>query len=74
VSLIAKSCGIVINPGRDDVILQREQRKKREKEIRERAAEIWKKTQAAQAKSSRKSRKRPSRIAMEDHHLSEEED
>merc|ERR1719468_701726 len=49
-SLVARSCGMVIRPGKDDLILQREERKQREKEARERAAEIWKNSQKQKGK------------------------
>jgi DNA excision repair protein ERCC-5 len=72
VSLIANSCGFVINASKDDIILQREERKRKEKEARERAAEIWKK---AQQQKNKKKFKRPSRVKLADqHHLSDEED
>merc|ERR1712126_359218 len=45
VSLIAKSCGIVIAPSKDDLILQRIEREKKAKEAKEKAAEIFKKSQ-----------------------------
>jgi len=62
---------MVIRPGKDDLILQREERKQREKEARERAAEIWKNTQKQKGK---KKMKRPARVHADDHHLSDEEE
>merc|ERR1712029_438794 len=60
VSLIAKSCGIVIAPSKDDLILQRIEREKKAKEAKK-AAEIFKKSQKAKQNKLQKRFKRPKR-------------
>ena len=72
VSLIAKSCGMVIAPSKDDVILQRLEREKKAKEAKEKAAEIFKKSQKAKQNKMQKKFKRPKRLELsEGHGLSE---
>ena len=71
-SLIAKSCGIVIAPSKDDVILQKLEREKKAKEAKEKATEIFKKSQKAKQNKIQKKFKRPKRLELkEGHGLSE---
>ena len=65
VSLIAKSCGIVIAPSKDDIILQRLEREKKAKEAKEKAAEIFKKSQKAKQAKIQKRFKRPKRVELQ---------
>ena len=74
VSLIAKSCGIVIAPSKDDVILQKLEREKKAKEAKEKAAEIFKKSQKAKQNKIQKKFKRPKRIELSDGHGLSESD
>ena len=72
VSLIAKSCGIVIASSKDDVILQKLEREKKAKEAKEKATEIFKKSQKAKQNKIQKKFKRPKRLELkEGHGLSE---
>ena len=76
-SLIQQSCGIVISSlpgakqGGEDVILQKEERERKAKEAKERAAEIFKKSQAAKKIKTQKRFKRPARKELAAHNLSE---
>ena len=74
VSLIAKSCGIVIAPSKDDVILQKLERERKAKEAKEKAAEIFKKSQKAKQNKIQKKFKRPKRIELSDGHGLSESD
>ena len=74
VSLIAQSCGIVIAPSKDDVILQKLEREKKAKEAKERAAEIFKKSQKAKQTKMQKKFKRPKRLELSDGHGLSESD
>eukprot|EP00092_Neocalanus_flemingeri_P018656 GFUD01020202.1.p1 GENE.GFUD01020202.1~~GFUD01020202.1.p1 ORF type:complete len:1186 (-),score=434.58 GFUD01020202.1:127-3684(-) len=71
VSLIAQSCGFVVAPSKDDVILQKLEREKKAKENKEKAAEIFRKSQKAKKLKIQKKFKRPKRVEMEGHGLSE---
>ena len=74
VSLIAKSCGIVIAPSKDDLILQRIEREKKAKEAKEKAAEIFKKSQKAKQNKLQKRFKRPKRVELKSGHGLSESD
>jgi len=74
VSLIAKSCGFVVAPSADDIILQREEREKKARETKARAVEIFKKSQETRQKRTKKRFKRPARVQLKNHELSSEED
>merc|ERR1712133_295589 len=74
VSLIAKSCGIVIAPSKDDLILQRIEREKKAKEAKEKAAEIFKKSQKAKQNKIQKRFKRPKRVELKSGHGLSESD
>ena len=71
VSLIAQSCGVVINPSRDDLVLQRREREAKAKEAKEKAAEIFKKSRKQKAAKMEKKFKRPKRVELAGHCLSE---
>ena len=71
VSLIARSCGVVIAPSKDDIVLQKIEREKKAQEAKERAAEIFKKSQKAKQNKIQKKFKRPKRVELEGHGLSE---
>ena len=71
VSLIAQSCGIVISPSRDDLVLQKMEREARAKEAREKAAEIFQKSRKVKAAKIQKKFKRPKRVELSGHGLSE---
>jgi len=71
VSLIAASCGIVVAPSRDDIILQKLEREKKAKENKEKAAEILKKSAKARQNKIQKKFKRPKRVELDRHGLSE---
>ena len=71
VSLIAQSCGIVINPSRDDLVLQKMEREARAKEAKEKAAEIFQNSRKAKAAKLKKKFKRPKRVELPGHGLSE---
>merc|ERR1719394_1092573 len=74
VSLIPKSCGIVIAPSKDDLILQRIEREKKAKEAKEKAAEIFKKSQKAKQNKLQKRFKRPKRVELKSGHGLSESD
>ena len=71
VSLIARSCGVVIAPSKDDIVLQKIEREKKAQEAKERAAEIFKKSQKAKQNKIQKKFKRPKRVELDGHGLSE---
>ena len=71
VSLIARSCGVVIAPSKDDIVLQKIERERKAQEAKERAAEIFKKSQKAKQNKIQKKFKRPKRVELEGHGLSE---
>lgn len=71
VSLIAASCGLVLAPSRDDLILQKRERERIAKENKEKAAEIFKKSQKSKQLKIQKKFKRPKRVELEKHGLSE---
>ena len=71
VSLIAQSCGIVINPSRDDLVLQKMEREARAKEAKEKAAEIFQKSRKVKAAKIKRKFKRPKRVELSGHGLSE---
>ena len=70
----AKNCGIVIAPSKDDVILQKLERERKAKEAKEKAAEIFKKSQKAKQNKIQKKFKRPKRIELSDGHGLSESD
>ena len=71
VSLIAQSCGVVINPSRDDLVLQKMEREAKAKEAKEKAAEIFQKSRKVKAAKIKKKFKRPKRVELPGHNLSE---
>ena len=71
VSLIARSCGVVVAPSKDDLILQKRERERIAKENKEKAADIFKKSQKARQLKLQKKFKRPKRVELEKHVLSE---
>merc|ERR1712096_292609 len=71
VSLIAQSCGFVVAPSKDDIIMQKLEREKKAKENKEKAAEIFKKSQKAKKLKIQKKFKRPKRVELRGHGLSE---
>jgi len=71
VSLIAASCGFVVAPSKDDIILQKLEREKKAKENKEKAAALFKKSQAAKKLKIQKKFKRPKRVETKGHGLSE---
>lgn len=71
VSLIAASCGVVVAPSRDDIIFQKMERERIAKEKKEKAAEIFKKSQKAKQLKNKKKLKQPKRLELEKHGLSE---
>ena len=70
-SLISRSCGIVISASKDDIAMQKLQREKNAEEAKKRAAEIFKKSQKAKEAKMKKKFKRPKRVELEGHGLSE---
>jgi len=71
VSLIAQSCGFVVAPSKDDIIMQKLEREKKARENKEKAAEIFKKSQKAKKLKIQKKFKRPKRVELKGHGLSE---
>lgn len=71
VSLIAQSCGFVISASKDDIILQKQEREQKAREAKEKAAEIFKKSQMAKQNKLKKKFKRPQRKELVKHDLSE---
>jgi len=62
VSLIAASCGLVLAPSKDDIIMQKRERERIAKENKEKAAEIFKKSQKAKELKLKRKFKRPKRV------------
>ena len=72
-SLISRSCGLVVAPSKDDLTLQTRERERRAKEAREKAVEIFQKSQRTKQTRLRKKFPRPRRVELESHGLSESE-
>ena len=71
VSLIAQSCGVVIAASKDDLVLQRLDREAKAKDAKEKATEIFRKSRKVKAAKIQKKFKRPKRVELAGHGLSE---
>ena len=73
-SLVAQSCGFVLNPSKDDIakekILQKEERERRAQEAKEKAIEIFNKSKKSKQNQVKKKFKRPKRVVTTSHDLS----
>merc|ERR1712059_177449 len=75
VSLIAKSCGFVLNASKDDIIhsksMQKQEEERKAKEAKDKAIEIFNKSKKSRKEMLKKKFKRPKRIEKKGHGLSE---